>query len=372
MKKIIILGAGFGGLTAAHEFLKYKVDARITVIEQKQEFYMGLTKLWVMVGRDKPESYKHRLEELSKKGINYVNDEVTAINLKDKRIITRNDQFTYDYLIVALGAALAPEKIPGFNQHAFNLYEMEGAAKIYEKIKDFNGKISLLICGQPYKCPSAPYETLFLLHDYFKGKVKLSIYTPEPQPLLTAGLKVGEEVIRMLDEKDIRHHFNHKIMKIEGNIMFFENGNTASADLIIGIPPHVAPSVLKGLVDETGWIPVDPKTLATKFDKVYAVGDNAIVKLPNGKMLPKAGVFAEEQAKIVSHNIANEMRNNKERVSYNGKGYCFMEMGNGMAGSLEGDFFAEHGPVVELKGKSAEYFRKKEEFEKERVKEWLN
>ena len=380
MKHILILGAGFGGLTSANEFLKHKVDANITVIDKKQEYCMGLTNLWVMIGKGTPDKYRHKFDLLNKNGINFINDEIKKIDSENKIVTTLKKQFNYDYLIVALGADLEPESTPGFNESAFNLYEMDGAYAIHNEIKKFrSGKIILLICKPPYKCPAAPYETLFLLDDYFtkrelRDNVILEICTPEPQPMPTAGKKVGDEIIKILDEKNIKYNFNHKVMDIdpENKKIIFENG-IMEYDLLIGIPSHASPKVLKdsGLTDESGWISVDKKTLKAKFESVYAIGDNAAIKLANGNNLPKAGVFAEEQAKIVVQNIINEINSKKEKSEFEGKGGCFVELSTKTGTMVEGNFFAEPTPIVEIKQPSAEYSKGKENFEKERIKEWF-
>lgn len=101
-------------------------------------------------------------------------------------------------------------------------------------------------------------------------------------------------------------------------------------------------------------MPVDSKTLKTKHENVYAVGDVASIKLP-GKykpdaslMLPKAGIFAHYQAQVVAHNIAVEIKGG-EKKEFNGKGFCFLEMGGSIAGYASGDFYAEPSPRVNLR-----------------------
>ncbi len=380
MKKVLILGAGFGGLTAGSILAGHK-QIEVTLVDKKTKYYMGLTKLWVMIGKNSPEHYMHQYSALpSRKEIKFVQDEIIDIDVNNKTVQTRKQTLAYDYLIIALGADVAPELIPDVKEHAINLYNMHGAVALHEKLKTFTkGRIALLICRPPYKCPAAPYETLFLLHDFFSKKgirnnIKLEVYTPEPQPLPLAGPVIGSHITKMLEQKDIGYNYGHKVTQVDSMSITFENGKQISADLIIAIPPHIAPQVVKkaGLIDESSWIPVDKKTLATKFNNVYAIGDTTIIKLANGLALPKAGIFAEEQAKVVAQNIINEVMGKHEIIEFQGKGYCFLETGDNEATAIEGNFYGEPNPQLQLKETLAKYYKEKELFEQQRIKEWFS
>jgi len=131
----------------------------------------------------------------------------------------------------------------------------------------------------------------------------------------------------------------------------FANGATAGFDLLLYVPPHRAPEAVKaaGLTNESGWIPVDRHTLATRFPGVYAVGDITVIPLKMGRPLPKAGVFAHGQAETVAHNIAREWTGRGEEKRFDGKGMCFIETGGGRAGIGSGNFYAEPLPAVSLR-----------------------
>ncbi len=127
-------------------------------------------------------------------------------------------------------------------------------------------------------------------------------------------------------------------------------------DLLVAIPPHKSPDVAKmsGLTNEAGWIPVNSETLETKQKNVYAIGDSTSLPI-NGRwkpdkpmMLPKAGVFAHGQAKIVAQRIAANIKRVDTDAVFCGNGYCMLEAGEAMAGFAFGDFFAEPTPQVEL------------------------
>lgn len=155
----------------------------------------------------------------------------------------------------------------------------------------------------------------------------------------------------MLEPRQIPYHPNTKLASVGKNKAFFEGGTSVDFDLLFAVPPHRAPKAVEesGLTSETGWISVDRKTLRTSYDDVYAIGDVTGIKLSNGKMLPKAGVFAHGQASIVANNIIAEIEHNQERKEWNGEGSCFVETGFGKAAMAKGDFYAEPDPAVNIR-----------------------
>lgn len=139
------------------------------------------------------------------------------------------------------------------------------------------------------------------------------------------------------------------------------------------MPPHVAPAVVReaGLVDSTGWVPVDPGLLQTRYPGVSAIGDVTAIRLRNGMLLPKAGVFAEAQAEVVAEHIAAELQGREATARFEGEGYCYVEVGDGLAAFGAGNFYADPAPQVRLEPPSAEYRRHKQAFERDRLQAWL-
>jgi sulfide:quinone oxidoreductase len=131
----------------------------------------------------------------------------------------------------------------------------------------------------------------------------------------------------------------------------FEDGSEAPYDLLIGVPLHEVPTVVReaGLAERGGWVKVDRDTLATEFEGVYAVGDMTAIPLANGKMLPKAGVFAHGEAEVVARNIAAEISDGQTRWAFGGEGACFLETGFGRAAYVKGNFFAEPDPELQMR-----------------------
>jgi sulfide:quinone oxidoreductase len=368
--EVLILGGGSGGLATAgrlKELLGDKIS--ITVIDKQRSFVMGFSLLRVMTGEKTEQEVTVPKEKVSQKGIKFINTEVNRIDVNNGIVRTDQGEFVYDYLVVALGAELAPEKIPGF-ESAFHMYTLEDAKKLRDALSSFRGgSIRLVVSSTPFKCPPAPYEAAMLIDDHLRNKglrdkSDIQIFTPEPQPMPIAGPEVGNTVVSMLNEKGIGFHSNTKVSLIDGSSkqIVFENGSREKYDLLIAIPPHTTPKVIResgGLTDASEWISVDPKNMQTKHDRVYAIGDVAAVKLPSGMMLPKAATFAFGQAEIVASNIASSVLGTEAR-NWDGFGECFIETGSGNAAYGSGSFYSSPKPMINLQIPSKELRERKD------------
>ena len=378
-KRILILGAGFGGLAAATMLRKgLDPDHRIIIVDRKKSFMMGLVKLWILEGSRKLEESQTPLEMLNRKGIEYLNDEVAKIDTTSDRVETRdNGWIEYDYLIVALGAELAPDRISGFSGRGYNLYDAQEVPKLRDRLLELKrGKVAIVIMGMPYKCPPAPYEASLIIESILagqgtRGSVEIDIYAPAPIALPVAGPEVSAKVVEMVSQRGIGFHHSHRLMSVSDDKMEFDNGNKVDYSMLVGIPPHRAPEVVRhsGLA-EGDWIKVDKTTMKTSFKNIFAIGDVTEIKV-GAMALPKAGIFAEEQAKVAAMQIMDEINGRPTVAIFAGQGYCFMEVGNMRAGYLEADFFNPAGPVVRLEAPSEKNFQKKQDFEKIRIKDWL-
>ena len=377
--RIVILGAGFGGL-AAGSMLRSQLSQEhsVVVIDRKKEFMMGLVNLWILHGDRKLEDAQTPLTGLNAKGIEYLNDEVAAINAKGKSVECKSHgKMSYDYLVIALGSELAPERVAGFVGRGYNLYDAPQVPLLREKLLSMKkGKVAVCIMGMPYKCPPAPYEASLLIHDMLerngtRKEIEIDVYAPAPIALPVAGPEVSREVVAIIERHGIHFHASHKL-KTVSDTLEFENGAVQNYDALVGIPQHRVPDVIKSSGLAAGdWMAVDRKTLRTNFENVFAIGDVTEIKV--GQLaIPKAGIFAEAQAKVAAQQIADEINSKPpSSAAFDGKGFCFMETGNGQAGYVDADFFADPAPVVRLEPASRQNYEKKHDFERTRVRQWL-
>jgi sulfide:quinone oxidoreductase len=386
------LGAGFGGLTTANLLQKNlslsAVEHQISIVDSKDYFIMGLVNLWILNGIRTLADSKIALSRLENKGISYLNGEVTAIDPVSRTVTIKGSstlRLEYDYLVIALGSEYALERVKGFLENGgSNLYDAEQVPKLREKILSLKkGRIAICITSVPYKCPPAPYEASLLINDILvkngtRHSIDIEIYTPTPTALPVAGTKVSQEVINLLDDSHVNFHPLHKIKTVsETKEIEFENGNKVNYDLLIGIPPHKVPEAIRNsnlIKQGQNWINVDKFSLKTDYQNVFAIGDVNEIKVNENVAIPKAGVFAEAQAKVVSQQIIDDIENNRDKLSsskFDGKGFCFMEVGDKKAGYIATDFYNEDGPVTLLEPPSKKSYEKKLDFERSKISEWL-
>ncbi|MBM3904977.1 MAG: NAD(P)/FAD-dependent oxidoreductase [Thaumarchaeota archaeon] len=377
MQKILILGGGFGGLAAANELRSNLPDVSITVVDKKDYFMMDLVKLWIIKGVRTFEKSKKPLHNIAKKGIEFVNESVTGIDFAAKKVKTTTKELSYDYLIVALGVEFAPDKISGLPENGYVLYDLEHGPKIREKITQMkSGKLGFVITGMPYKCPPAPFEAALIIGSMLKEQgvrdnIEIDFYSPAPITLPAAGPDVSNQLLQMLQKENIRFHGNKKIILIGKNSIQFEDDSSAPFDVLIAIPPHKAPKVVyeSGLAQEGGYIPVK-RDCKTAFDSVYAIGDVTTMMVTGTIAVPKAGIFAEGEGIAVARDIISKIRQKENSNIFDGKGGCFVEMGN-TAGYVYVDMFASPNPITRLDEPAPEHMIEKENFEQERIAKWL-
>jgi sulfide:quinone oxidoreductase len=323
-----------------------------------------------MTGDREPHQITRDLRSLLRPGIDLVQAEVKHIDISTHRVATSTQSLDFDYLVVALGAELAPEVVPGLTESAHSFYTLPGSIRLHETLRSFSGgSIAVVVAGTPYKCPGAPHEAAMLIADYvqrrgLKKATEVHLFTPEPQPLPVAGPKLGELVHGLLTSKGIHFQPLHRLtnVNVSRKELTFDNNESFHYDLLVSIPPHRAPEAVQvsGLTNGAGWVPVDRYTLATQHENVFALGDVSAISIPGRwkpdvpMMLPKAGVFAHAQARTVAEIIAAKVNGRDSKDVFCGNGYCMLEAGEDLAGFAYGDFFAEPAPRVELKrvGKS--------------------
>ena len=356
-KTILILGGGVGGIVTANALRESLAsEHRIVVVDKRAEYIFTPSLLWVMTGWRQPDQITKDLRHMLQFGIEVVQAEVQEIDPERAIVRANGDDLAYDYLVVTLGADLAPEVMPGYVETAYNFFDLEGTTKLWSALQRFEGgRVAVLVSAMPFKCPAAPYEAAMLIEDVLRrrgirDRCQVRVFTPEPQPMLVAGPDMGVSVVGMLATKNIGFHPNLSLDHIDPvrQTLVFKNGRQDSFDLLAAVPPHRPPTVVKesSLANEAGWVTVDKHTLQTHFENIYAIGDVTAIILNNGLPLPKAGTFAHAEAEAVAARIIAEIGGSVPQAEFDGVGYCWIEAGSGSAGFASGQFYAEPNPVV--------------------------
>ena len=376
--KVLILGGGFGGWVAATEIRNgLPEDCQVTVVDRGDSSSLGLSFLWLMTGDREAGRISRPFSTLERKGISFVRGDIDRIDPGRREAVVGGTTYSGDHLVVALGAELAPETIPGLQEAGHNLYTLFGADSLRRALADFpGGRLVVTTAAPAYKCPAAPYEAAMLLEDYCRNRnirerTRIDLYAAEPGPMGVAGPEVSGAVRQMIESKGIVYHSEQKIVDADpaNHELHFSNGLRARYDLLCFVPPHRAPRVVREspLIGASGWVEVDRHTLATKFERVYALGDAVSIPLKLGKPLPKAGTFAENEARVVARNIIRDVTGKEEAAAFDGRGECYVETGNGLAAYGEGKFYEDPAPEVILHLPAPKWHDAKVRYEKD----WL-
>jgi len=360
-KTVLILGGGVGGIVAALRLRKLlDPEHRVVLVEKEDTHVFSASLLWLMIGGRSPGEISRPIGSLAKRGIDLVRGTVERIDPKARTVRVNGADMRGDHMIVALGADLAPQLVPGLAEAGHNFYTLAGAESLRSALSKLGkGRIVVLIASMPFKCPAAPNEAAMLLEYDCRRRgvrkdVQVDLYTPEPGPMPVAGPKVSGELRQMVEAKGIGYHPGHAIASVDPDMrrLSFANGVEVGFDLLAYVPPHRVPKVVQdsGMCGEAGWIPVDRGTLETRYPGVHAIGDVTGIMLTSiGKPLPKAGVLAHNEAEVVAHNIAAAISGRGAKREFGGEGECFIETGDGKAGFGSGNFYAEPAPRIDLK-----------------------
>ncbi len=371
-RNIVIVGAGTGGIVLANRLREKLAPAhRIIVIERSETHAFAPSFLWLMVGQRRREAIITPVRRLLRRGVELFVGEAREIDPKQRLVRLGSEMIPYDSLVLASGA----EMIFDFPA-AETFFTLQGAERLHSALRDFRGgSVALVVTSTPYKCPGAPAEGAMLIRDFLRGKgvsARVDLYTPEPQPMPVAGPQLGEAVRGMLAERGVGYHPGYALRSVDRGVLTFEGREPISADLIVAIPRHLPPPIVRtaGVANDAGWAAANPRTLATNDPSIFAIGDCASIPLPGRwspnapLLLPKAGVFAHAQALALAERIAASVTGDPNAPEFCGDGFCMLEAGEHLAGFAYGDFYATPSPEVHLRNVGKAWHVSKVLFEK--------
>lgn len=375
-RHVLILGAGFGGLELATRLSETVSDAvDVTLLDRNDSFYFGFSKLEVMLGRDSADAVRLPYGDIAKDGVEFRQETVVGIDPVARRVATDAGTYDADFLVVAMGADYDMAATPGLEEGGYEYYTLAGAERLRDALADFDGgRVLVSVLGQPFKCPPAPFEGAFLLHEHFtrrgiRDAVQMAMTFPMQRPVPVTG-EVSQLFRDGLASRGIEELPQHLVTGIDPatRLARLATGEALPYDLFVGIPVHRAPDPLaaSGLAVD-GWVPVDQANLRTRFRQVYALGD--VCSGP--RTVPKAGIFAESAARVVAADIAAEISGAEPPAPYEASGVCYAEFGDGLVSKVEVNFLQGEAPAARRHDPSPEYAAEKAEFGATRRARWF-
>jgi sulfide:quinone oxidoreductase len=374
--RVVVLGAGFGGLeltTILSDAFGDAID--ITLIDKNDTFVFGFSKLDVMFGRQIPAGLHHSYLDIVKPGVRFLQSTIRSIDPAARRAVTDDGTFEADVLVVALGADLDPAATPGLVEGGNEFYTIAGAFALRDALPRFErGPAIIGVTGTSFKCPPAPSEAALLLHDYLTARGRreatdISVVMPFGTPIPPSP-DTSQAILAAFAERGIRFVKDTLVRALDPDrkVAVLSDGTEMPYELFLGVPVHRVPAVVveSGLAaDAYGWVPVNKKTLETSFPRVYAVGD------VNGVGTPKAGVFAEGAARIVAAAVIAQLRGGPSPEAYKGAGSCYVEFGHDQVGRVDVDFLSGPKPTGTFQAPSHALVAEKASFGSSRLRRWF-
>jgi len=376
MTRVLILGAGFGGIATAVALRRLASDVEVVLVDRRADFAMGLRKTWEVVGEAPLADGTRSLSALARLGITVRQGTVERLDPTALRATIDGEDVAADVIVVALGAEHALGAIPGLAEHGIDVWARADATRARSALERFTGgRLVIGIFGTPYSCPPGPYELALLARERLARRgvsAEVEVFGPMPIALPVAGPTESARLEAILSAAGITFLPGRQAVEVMASTVRFADGTERPFDLLFAVPPHRCPAVLvdAGLAAAGGWVAVDPRSLATAFPRVYAIGDCTVIPLAHGMPLPKAGVFAEAEGEVVAERIAAELGGRSSDRGFIGEGVCYVEVGGGEAAAVRGAFLADP-PRVEFSLPSTDLRRDKAAFEADRLERWF-
>jgi sulfide:quinone oxidoreductase len=373
--RVVIAGAGFGGLELATMLSEVgpDVDLDVVLIDRSDAFVFGFSKLDVMFGRAPLDAVRVPYSGIDLPHVRFVRETVTAIDAETRRVTTDQGAYDADVLVIALGADYDLDATPGLAEHGNEFYSVAGAHRLADILPTFtSGRAVIGVTGTPFKCPPAPSECALLLHESLlerglRDACEITLVLPfgapvPPSPDTSAAL------VSAFAERGITFVKSREVAAVDGGrgVVVLDDGSELPYDLYLGVPKHRAPDVViaSGMA-ENGYVPVASDTLESRVPGVYAIGDVATIGVP------KAGVFAEGAARVVGRALLAKLRGDDPPAAYDGRGSCYIEFGAGRVGRVDIDFLSGPERTGVFNAPTLAMVAEKDEFGASRRKRWF-
>ena len=373
--RILVLGAGFGGLELTTQLSdELGDDVEIVLIDKAEGFVFGFSKLDVMFGRTVADAVVHPYRDLVKPGVRFVQSTIRAIDPVARRVETDDGTFEGDIMVVALGADLDPSATPGLVEGGHEFYTVPGAFALRDVLADFDGgRVIVGVTSTPFKCPPAPSETALLVHDFLterglRDRLRdLAAHAAAGADPAVAGRRRRRSSPRSPSAtssgaRTCWSAVSTRPARSRCSPTAARSPTTCSSACRSTTRPRWSRS--RACASTAGSRSIRARS-QTSFPGVYAVGDVTSVGTP------KAGVFAEGQAAVVAAAIIAGQAGAASPVEYDGSGKCYLEFGRAGVARVEVTFMPGQAPSGTFEPASAEGAALKAEFGTTRIRRWF-
>ena len=334
-KRILIVGGGLAGTIVANGLCRQLRDelgsgaVAISMLgaSPKHMYQPGL--LYVPFGRMRESELFRDQRKVLDRRVPYFIDPAKRIDTDKKTVLTESGKsYAYDFLVIATGSRIRPETIPGMVECAHWFYDLEGARKMRDALRDFQGGKIVVNVNAPHKCPVAPLEITFMLRDFLAAKgvlEKSEITYTYPVGRLHGLEPVAKWAVPEFERCGIKSEifFNTKSVDPKQKTLTSEEGVTLNYDLLVTVPPHTGQQVITDSeLGKGGWVPTQRDTLLREGSSdVFIVGDTTNIPIS------KAGSTAHFEADTIVDNLSSLIKEDRWARNYDGKVFCFMETG---------------------------------------------
>jgi sulfide dehydrogenase [flavocytochrome c] flavoprotein subunit len=332
--KVVIVGGGAGGASAAHLLKTEAPSLDVTLIETNPIYSSSFFSNLYLGGLREIESLNHGYQGLRALGIKVVQGTATDVDAAGKKIKVGGGTLHYDKLVLSPGIDIKFDSIPGYSReaalimpHAYNT-ALDGKRLLKKQLQDMRdgGVVVIVPPNNPYRCPPGPYERACMIAHYLKTKKpksKLIILDPKKsfskQPVFTEAFeKYYKDIIELNLTTEID---DFAVVSVDAKTkeIVTKAGKTVKADVANIIPQQRAGEIAhKAGAAKGDWCPIDPENFSAKEVKdIYVLGDAAIAA-----EMPKSAFSANSQAKVVVADILVELAK-KERFPARYRNTCW-------------------------------------------------
>ncbi len=333
ISNVVVVGTGFGGLEAAF-YLRKRLGRRIqlTVVSEHETFSFKPNTIYIPFGKP-PEAYVFPLGPVfDKRHIPFVKARAESVDPRRKRVVAGGQEIPYDYLMLATGAAMRPEEIPGLKENANTIWTPEEMLRlrasfdlILERANNGQQSRVLFLVPPNNKCSGPLYEMVMMLDSWLQKKrerhhVDIGYATYEKGYIQAFGPRLNHVVTEEFERRGIVGRKEAIVERVEPRRVIFKSGSPEAFDLLVSFPPYVASTRFEGLAsDERGFLIADPRTRQVKDQPdIYAIGDA-------GDFPVKQAFLALLQADAAAEHVAERILGEDPIAAFDPVSMCIME-----------------------------------------------